>query len=47
VVFLAGKAPLHFSTERYLQNQLREKFAFYATPIRIQQRLKKSRSSKK
>ncbi len=40
VVFTTGKSPLHFSTERHLQNQLREKFGFYAAPIRIQQRLK-------
>jgi GTPase len=47
VVFLAGKDPLHFSTERYLQNQLRERFDFYGTPIRITQRLKRSKSSKR
>jgi predicted GTPase len=29
---------LHFSTERYLVNRLREQFGFFATPIRIQQR---------
>lgn len=40
VVFNTGRAPLHFSTERYLQNQLREQFGFYATPIRIQQKQK-------
>lgn len=43
VVFTAGRNPLHFSTERYLVNQLRERFGFYATPIRIQQRLKPPR----
>ena len=43
VVFTSGTKPLHFSTERYLVNQLREKFGFYAAPIRIQQRLKKRR----
>jgi GTP-binding protein len=43
VVFTSGAKPLHFSTERYLVNQLREKFGFYAAPIRIQQRLKKRR----
>lgn len=40
VVFTAGRDRLHFSTERYLVNRLREKFGFYATPIRIQQRIK-------
>ncbi len=40
VVFLSGRNRLHFSTERYLVNRLRELFGFYATPIRIQQRLK-------
>jgi GTPase len=43
VVFTSGRKPLHFSTERYLVNQLREKFGFYAAPIRIRQRLKKRR----
>jgi len=52
VVFVSGRDRLHFSTERYLVNQLRERFGFFATPIRIQQRLKtskthKSRDSKK
>jgi GTPase len=40
VVFVSGRDRLHFSTERYLVNRLRELFGFYATPIRIQQRLK-------
>jgi len=38
VVFTQGRDRLHFSTERYLVNRLRERFGFYATPIRIQQR---------
>jgi GTPase len=42
VVFVAGRKRLHFSTERYLVNRLREKFGFFATPIRVQQRLKSS-----
>jgi GTPase len=46
VVFTSGKDPLHFSTERYIQNCLREKFGFYATPIRIRQRTRKPRTSK-
>lgn len=40
VVFTSGRDRLHFSTERYLVNRLREQFGFYATPIRIQQRRK-------
>lgn len=38
VVFTGGRERLHFSTERFLVNQLRERFGFYATPIRIRQR---------
>jgi GTPase len=40
VVFVTGRKRLHFSTERYLVNRLREQFGFFAAPIRIQQRLK-------
>jgi GTP-binding protein len=40
VVFMSGRDRMHFSTERYLVNQLREQFGFFATPIRIQQRHK-------
>ena len=42
VVFRSGREKLHFSTERYLINQLRERFDFFAAPVRIQQRLKES-----
>jgi GTP-binding protein len=38
VVFTTSRDRLHFSTERYLVNRLREQFGFFATPIRIQQR---------
>jgi GTP-binding protein len=39
VVFTAGgKAGLHFSYLRYLQNRLREEFDFFATPVRIIER---------
>jgi GTP-binding protein len=42
VLFTAGgKAGLHFSYERYLQNRLREAFDFFATPLRIIERHKK------
>jgi GTP-binding protein len=45
-VFTSGRNQLHFSTERYLVNRLRERFGFYATPIRIQQRMKQSKIPK-
>lgn len=35
-----GKAELHFSYLRYIENQLREAFDFFATPIRIKERHK-------
>jgi len=40
VLFTTGHDRLHFSTERYLINKLREQFGFFATPIRIQQKVK-------
>lgn len=40
-----GKAGLHFSYLRYIENQLREKFGFFATPIRLVER-HKSKPSK-
>ncbi|HEU4510608.1 MAG TPA: ribosome biogenesis GTPase Der [Pyrinomonadaceae bacterium] len=43
VVFTSGGKPgLHFSYERYLVNRLREEFDFFASPIRIVERHKKS-----
>jgi len=46
VVFTAGgKAGLHFSFLRHLENRLREEFGFFATPIRIIER-HKSKSRK-
>jgi len=47
IVFTAGRERLHFSTERYLVNQLRERFGFFAAPIRIQQRMKSPRTRKR
>ncbi|HJZ79089.1 MAG TPA: ribosome biogenesis GTPase Der [Pyrinomonadaceae bacterium] len=45
VVFTAGgKAGLHFSFLRHLENRLRERFDFFATPIRIVERHKSRRS---
>jgi GTP-binding protein len=38
-----GKAGLHFSYERYLQNRLREHFDFFGTPLRIIEKHKKRR----
>jgi GTP-binding protein len=44
VVFTAGgRAGLHFSFERFLQNRLREEFDFFATPLRIIERHRKDR----
>jgi GTP-binding protein len=41
VVFTSGgKAGLHFSFLRHLENRLREEFDFFATPIRIVERHK-------
>jgi GTP-binding protein len=43
VVFTSGGKPgLHFSYERYLLNRLREEFDFFASPLRIIERHKKS-----
>lgn len=47
VVFTAGgKAGLHFSYERRLQNLLREEFDFFATPLRIIERHRSDRKKK-
>jgi GTP-binding protein len=46
VVFGSGRDKMHFSTERYLVNQLREQFGFFAAPIRIQQRQKAPKAFK-
>ncbi|MFN0138846.1 MAG: ribosome biogenesis GTPase Der [Pyrinomonadaceae bacterium] len=39
-----GKAGLHFSYLRYVENRLREEFDFFATPIRLVERHKERRS---
>jgi GTP-binding protein len=44
VLFTSGRDRLHFSTERYIVNQLRERFGFFAAPIRIRQRLKNTKT---
>ena len=41
LLFTNQKTPLHFSFERFLENQLRKKFDFSGTPIRFVQRLRK------
>ncbi|MFN7919885.1 MAG: ribosome biogenesis GTPase Der [Bryobacteraceae bacterium] len=40
VVFKNGPSAMHFSTERYLINEIRRKFHFVGVPIRIKVRLK-------
>src|SRR3989440_4495564 len=46
VLFTAGgRAGLHFSYERYLQNRLREEFDFFATPLRIIERHRKKQKA--
>jgi len=41
LLFTNQKKPLHFSFERFLENQLRGKFSFTGTPVRFVQRMKK------
>jgi GTP-binding protein len=41
VLFTNQKRPFHFSFQRFLENQLREKFDFLGAPIRISQKLRK------
>jgi GTP-binding protein len=41
VLFTNQPRPLHFSYERFLENQLRKRFHFLGTPIFFRQRLKK------
>ena len=41
LIFTNQKNPLHFSYERFLENQLRAKFDFAGTPVRFVQRLRK------
>ena len=43
VVFTDGRAPLHFSHERYLMNQIRKRFGFRGTPIVLKTRAKGSK----
>jgi GTP-binding protein len=41
LLFTNQKQPLHFSYERFLENQFRAKFDFTGTPVRFVQRLRK------
>lgn len=41
LLFTNQKKPLHFSFERFLENQMRAKWDFLGTPVRFIQRLKK------
>jgi GTP-binding protein len=44
ILFTSGGRPgIHFSYERYLENQLREAFDFFATPLKIVERHKKNK----
>ncbi|MGH9574779.1 MAG: ribosome biogenesis GTPase Der [Candidatus Acidiferrales bacterium] len=47
VLFTNQTKPLHFSFQRFLENQLREEFDFIGTPIRFTLRLKTHESSKR
>lgn len=47
LIFTNQKAPLHFSYERFLENQVRAKFDFIGTPIRFIQRLRKREKREK
>jgi GTP-binding protein len=45
-LFTNVASELHFSYERFLKNQLREKFGFPGTPIRLQIRKRKRRTER-
>ena len=45
VIFTRTRQKLHFSLERFLANKLRERYGFFATPIRVRQRIRKSRTA--
>jgi GTP-binding protein len=46
VLFTGGGRELHFSTERYLINQLRERFGFSGTPVVIKAKKKPERRAR-
>jgi GTPase len=41
LLFTNQKEPMHFSYERFLENQLRRKYEFLGAPVRFVQRLRK------
>ena len=41
LIFTNQKEPLHFSYQRFLENELRAKFDFVGTPVRFIQRMRK------
>lgn len=47
ILFTSGgsKAGLHFSYLRYVENRLREEFAFFATPVRLKEKHKGGKKS--
>src|SRR5258706_6579704 len=47
LLFTNQKQPLHFSFERFLENQLRAKFDFKGTPVRFVQRLRRREAREK
>ncbi|HKR13771.1 MAG TPA: ribosome biogenesis GTPase Der [Pyrinomonadaceae bacterium] len=48
VIFTSGGKPgLHFSYERYLLNRLREEFDFFATPLRIVEKHKNTKGTRR
>jgi len=47
VLFVDKAQDLHFSTERYIHNQLREAFGFEGTPLRVKVRTKRGKKDPK
>ncbi len=45
VIFTRTRHKLHFSLERFLANKLRERYGFFATPIRVRQRIRRGRTT--
>ena len=43
VLFVDSSAPLHFSQERRLVNQIRRRFDFRATPVVLKTKVKRRR----
>jgi len=43
VVFTEGARPLHFSTERYLVNQIRKRFGFPGTPVIVKTKMREKK----